>query len=112
MSRLPAFRNLVQRQERANADVLYPHRPTWSDGTSPRIEVEEADPRSRAYARAVQAAPDLAQGDVRFVTYHPDDAPPGEWATCPFGGGLLTLRHWGQVDEYDGTALGVAVWSP
>lgn len=110
MSRLQQFRALTTAQERRYADVLYPYQPTWSGGTQPRIDVEEADPRSRTYARAVQAMPDLAQRDVRFITYHPDDTPPPELATCPFDGGRLTLRHWGQVDEYDGTALGIAVW--
>lgn len=93
-----------------NADLLYPHRPTWSDGARPRCDVEEADPHSQAYARAVLSAPDLAARDVRFLTYHQGDVPPGEGASCPFDGGQLTLRHWGQVDEYDGTALGICVW--
>lgn len=110
MTRLPRLRDLVTRQERANADLLYPHRPTWTDGSSARVDVEEADPRSRAYARAVQTAPDLAQQDVRFLTYHPDDTPPAEGSECAWDGGTLTLRHWGQVDEYDGTALGICVW--
>lgn len=112
MSRLPALRALTTRLELANADLLYPHQPLWTDGASPHIDVEEADPRSRAYARAVASVPDLAQSDVRFVTYRPGDEPPGSGATCGFDGGTLTLMHWGQVDEYDGTSLGVAVWSP
>lgn len=111
MSRLPGFRALTTRLELTNADLLYPHQPVWSDGTQPHIDVEEADPRSRAYARAVASVPDLAQSDVRFVTYQPGDVPPDTLATCEFQGGTLTLMHWGQVDEYDDTSLGVAVWS-
>lgn len=111
MTRLDSYRALVISQERANADLLYPHQPTWSDGTTALVDVQEADPKSRAYARALQVAPDLAQRDVRFLTYRPGDTPPMERASCSFDGGRLTLHHWGQVDEYDGTALGICVWS-
>jgi hypothetical protein len=101
---------LVIGLEVANADLLYPYQEIWSDGAAPHIDVEEADPRSKAYARAIARTPDLVQSDVRFVTYQPGATPPREGSTCAFDGGRLTLLHWGQVDEYDGTALGVAVW--
>lgn len=110
MTCMDAIRSRVQGALRRNADLLYPHQPAWSDGTAPRIGVQEADPRARAYAHAVTQAPELAGRDVRFITYHPDDPPPGEGATCDFDGGRLQLRHWGQVNDFDGTALGVAVW--
>lgn len=110
MNRLPAIQQRVQGALRRNADLLYRHQPVWSDGSSPRISVEEADPRGRDYARAVTQAPDLVKQDIRFIRYHPDDTPPGEGAACAFDGGRLELRHWGQVNDFAGTALGVAVW--
>lgn len=96
--------------QQAEAGVLYPYTLTPSPGEPFQGNVWPADPRSRAYARAVQAVPDLAQSDVRFLVVRPGDEPPPELARIPHDGGTLTVRHWGPVDALSGESIAACTW--
>lgn len=87
--------------------LRYRHTGTWSDGTSCRFSVRDparTDSGTRL-AQRLTGTPDVL--DVRLLTVHPDDEPPGEGATLPWDGGTLTLVSWGQVSDFTGQATGV-----
>ncbi|GHG37504.1 hypothetical protein GCM10017784_34850 [Deinococcus indicus] len=95
-----------------DAGFLYPYRLTPAPGTPFWGNVWSADPKGRQFAQAVQAVPDLAQSDVRFLTVRPGDEPPGRLSVIPFGGGLLTVHWWAQTDALSGETVAACEWTP
>jgi hypothetical protein len=107
MGRLEDFQALAQGALRDNADLVYRHTDTWSDGTRCRYSVTDPN-RTDAGAKLAQrltGTPDVL--DVRFLKVHPDDPKPGTRATLPWDGGTLTLEDWSQVSEFTGQATGI-----
>ena len=107
MSALVAIRQRVRASLTARAELLYRHQAEWSDGTNPRFSVRDPNRTDQGarLAQRLSGTPDVL--DVRLLTCHPDDEPPGEGASLPWDGGTLTLVSWGQPSDFSGQAVGV-----
>ncbi|GGO22172.1 hypothetical protein [Deinococcus humi] len=107
MNRLPGLQATAQRLLNQNADLLYRHTDTWSDGTSCRFSVQDPNQTDQGtrLAQRLTGVPDVL--DVRLLKTHPADPPPGEGASLTWDGGTLTLVNWGQVSDFTGLAVGV-----
>ena len=107
MSALALIRQRVLGSLRGRAELLYRHSGTWSDGSACRFSVRDPN-RTDAGARLAQrlsGTPEIL--DIRLLSVHPDDEPPGEGARLPWDGGVLTLVSWGQPSDFTGQATGV-----
>lgn len=98
--------NAVQSNSALNA-LLYRHTGTWSDGTSCRFSVRDPAKTDQGTRLAQRLTGEVSVTDVRLLTVHPDDEPPGEGASLPWDGGTLTLVSWGQPSDFTGQAVGV-----
>lgn len=110
--RLLAIRERATEALRRNADVLYRHSATWSDGSSCRFSVKDAarvKPDEVARLSAFAGSNGLLFQDLRVLTVHPDDVPPGEGASLNWDGGTLEVLSWSQVSDFTGQAKGTCV---
>lgn len=96
----------VQGDAELNA-LRFRHTATWSDGTTCRFSVRDparTDQGTRL-AQRLTGTPEVL--DIRLLSTHPEDEPPGEGASIPWDGGTLTLVSWGQVSDFTVQAAGV-----
>ncbi|WP_027459267.1 hypothetical protein [Deinococcus murrayi] len=87
--------------------LRYRHTLTWSDGTHCRFSVRDPAKTNQGTRLAQRLAGSPEVLDIRLLSTHPDDPPPGEGASIPWDGGTLTLVSWGQVSDFTGQAVGV-----
>ncbi|WP_407572134.1 hypothetical protein [Deinococcus altitudinis] len=100
MTRLDQYRALAQSQLKANADLLYRHTATWSDGTTCRFSVQ--DPNKGNDVRTAAINPDVAS--LRVLKIHPDDSAPEVSASTPWEGGTLTRGANSDTSDFTGQA--------
>ena len=100
MSDLELLRSISQELYHQEADLLYRHTATWSDGTTCRFSVQ--DPNNGKNVRAIVTGPE--QASLRILRVHHDDAKPVLAATTPWESGTLLRGHESDVSDFTGQA--------
>lgn len=106
-----AVSRAMLRALRTNAAFFYRHEATWSGGTTCRFSVVDPSPVNVAQVQAAVAAEGKPLEDARVLTVHVDDAPPKRGEFILWEDGRLEVIGYGQVSDFTGTALGVAVFT-
>ena len=102
--RLPGIRELVQAALTDNADLLYRHTGTWSDGTACRFSVQDPSKVQGAFAASLRQQPEALL--LRIIRVHPADTRPARGATTDWQGYPLTLVAWSDESDFTGQRLG------
>jgi hypothetical protein len=100
MGRLEDFQALAQGALRDNADLVYRHTATWSDGTYCRMSVERLDPAKLA------TSPMTAS--LLKVRMHPDDPRPAPGSTTTYLGFMLSLGALSDPSDFTRQTSSVA----
>ena len=104
MGRLEDLQAMSQGVLRDNADLLYRHTATWSDGTRCRYSVTDPSKVQTAFALSLRQQPEALQ--LRIVKVHPDDPRPAKGATVDWQGYPLVLVAWSDVSDFTTTCTG------
>ncbi|MGY2892482.1 hypothetical protein [Deinococcus sp. UYEF24] len=105
MTRLEQYRALAQGQLKANADLLYRHEATWSDGTNCRFSVQDPNKVDGSLARSLRSRPDAP--DLRVLRLPPGSVHPALAASIPWEDGVLFVEHYAQTSDFTGTTPGI-----
>ncbi|GAA3995242.1 hypothetical protein GCM10022631_01760 [Deinococcus rubellus] len=106
MNELDALRADARSELRANAELIYRHSATWSDGTTCRFSVQDPSKVDGNLARSLRSRPDAA--DLRILKVHQDDSRPALAARTPFdSGGVLFVERYPQQSDFLDSGLAV-----
>ena len=108
MTRLPGIQGRFHRALTGNADLLYRHAATWSDGTSCRFSVYDVSRSDSTLARILRDRADWP--DLRMLKLHPADPRPAPLSRLSWEDGLLYLERYAQTSDFTGTAPGILHW--
>lgn len=100
MSDLELLRSMSQELYHQEADLLYRHTATWSDGTTCRFSVERLD--------QVKLANTPMTASLLKVRLHPDDSRPAPGSTAPYLGFVLSLGTLSDPSDFTGQTYSVA----
>ncbi len=102
--RLPGIRDLTRAALIDNADLIYRHSGTWSDGTVCRFSVQDPSKVQSSFALSLRQQPESLL--LRIVKVHPEDVRPAKGASIDWQGYPLTLVAWSDASDFTGQRLG------
>lgn len=105
MTRVSELQALAQGALMQNADLLYRHTGTWSDGAICRFSVADPNRVDTPLAHSLRDRPDAP--DLRVLKVHPDDPHPAPAAYLPWQGGVLFVERYAQASDFTEAAPGI-----
>jgi hypothetical protein len=105
VTRLPDIQGAFRQALETNADLLYRHTATWSDGTRCRFSVQDPNKADTALNRTLRERPDAP--DLRLLKVHPADTRPTLAAHLTWEDGVLFVERYAQASDFTAQAVGV-----